>query len=116
MKQVKNEVTGILEGFIPAIMELLPTEFNQENSKGTKYAVVTTRVTYPDGTSDNASAIMYEKSAKTGLFTSGGMVELRVQLEGEYAGNAVIQLPSTQRVDLTKFGIKVDALEPALEA
>jgi Na+-translocating ferredoxin:NAD+ oxidoreductase RnfG subunit len=116
MRTELNEVTGIKEGFINGVLEVLPTEFKQENSKGTKYAIANVKISYPDNTSDVVSAIIYEKSANTGLFTSGGQVEIRVQLEGDYAGNAVVQLASAKRVDLTKFGIKVDAMTPALEA
>lgn len=120
MRTETNEMTGILEGFVPAKLIAMPKQFTLKNSKNTMYGIATVEVTYEDGSTDTANAVMYENSSNTGLFKEGIPVELRVQLEGEYAGNSVVQLPGLKKVDLAKLGIKVNTTattkEPAVTA
>jgi len=121
MKTETNEITGILEGFIPAKLVALPEKFNLKNSKNTMYGIATVEIKYDDNTTDTVNAVIYEKSSETGLFKVGQPVELRVQLEGEYAGNSVVQLPGIKKVDITKLGIKLATAtetkkEPAVTA
>lgn len=115
----RNELSGgILEGFIPATLNEVPEKFPLElgNDKKTPYALVGATVTYPDGSSEVVTTRMYEASAKAeGITWSVGMkVELRTQLEGKYAGRSVVQLAGATPINLAKFGIKIDAGQPAV--
>lgn len=102
MTIVKNAETGIREMLLDGILIDIPNP-TLENVNGTKYSLPKVRVTYPDGSEETVNGAMYENSINTGLFAVGEKVQLRVQIEGDYAGNAVVQLPSATKVDLAKF-------------
>lgn len=112
MKTVVNEVTGIKEALIAGkIVSLGETTRKLKNDKETPYRLGTVEIKYPDDTTDVVGAMVYEASmeANEGAFEVGNKIELRVQLEGEYAGYAVMALPSMARVDISKFA---GVLEP----
>jgi len=113
MKKVVNEVTGIAEGLIMAkVVSVSANTKLANNDKQTPYRLGTAEVTYPDGTKGTVGALLWEASreANPDSFTAGQEIELRVQLEGEYAGNAIMGLPSLAKVDLTKFGAVANAV------
>ena len=108
MKQVINAVTGILEGMIPATVKSVGTTVKAaKNEKETPYRLGLVEVDYPDGSKGEVGALLWEASneANPDAFKPGAVIELRVQLEGEYAGNAIMSLPTLARVDITKFGV-----------
>lgn len=106
MKKVMNEVTGINELIISAVINSISeTTKNTKNEKATPYRLGTATVTYPDESEGIVGALLWEGSldANPDSFKVGQRIDLRVQLEGEYAGNAVMSLPGMERVDITKF-------------
>lgn len=110
IKTERNSETGIMEAFIPATIHAVgkPT---LTNTNGTNYGLASCDVEYPDGSSERVNAVIWENSYDTGLFNDGDSVLLRTQIEGEYAGNAVVQLPGAVRVDVSKFEF-AEATEP----
>lgn len=116
MRKVVNEVTGLTEGIISATVKTVSNTVKQANNdKKTPYRLGTAQITYPDGSTGVVGALLWEASneANAGAFSVGSEIELRVQLEGEYAGNAIMALPSLAKVDLTKFAIEVEDNVPA---
>lgn len=112
MKQVVNTETGVLEGHIPAIIKSVSEVIKQaKNAKETPYRLGLVEVEYPDGSKAEAGAMLWEASreANPDSFKAGATIELRVQLEGEYAGNAVMGLPTLAKVDISKFTVVAKA-------
>ena len=117
MKTKVNEVTGVTEGFLQGKIVSI-NESEKQNAKKTVYHTAIVAITYPDGTTDNIQSVFYS-AARTALpevYTVGANIELAVQLDGEYAGNSVMQAPQRARIDLGKFGIEVAEKAPAITA
>ncbi len=106
MKKVLNEVTGVNELIISAVIASIgATVKHTNNDKATPYRLGTATVTYPDESTGVVGALVWDNSieANPDSFEVGQRIDLRVQLEGEYAGNAVMALPGMERVDIAKF-------------
>ena len=101
MKTLKNETTGIMEAYLPAKLNSIG-EKKIENSNGNEYQIANCTVTYPDNSKEIVSSVIWTRSVEAGVFAIGGDVTLRVQIEGDYAGNAVVEL-SNNRVDVSKL-------------
>ena len=117
MKTKVNEVTGVTEGFLQGKIVSI-NESEKQNAKKTVYHTAIVAITYPDGTTDNIQSVFYS-AARTALpevYTVGANIELAVQLDGEYAGNSVMQAPQRARIDLGKLGIEVAEKAPAITA
>ena len=117
MKTKVNETTGVTEGFLQGKIVSID-ESEKQNSKKTVYHTAIVAITYPDGTTDNIQSIFYS-AARTALpevYTVGANIELAIQLDGEYAGNSVMQAPQRARIDLGKLGIEVAEKAPAITA
>lgn len=103
-----EENGGMLSVLIPATLVKIPAATRTlDNEKATPYGLATCHIEYPDNTTDEVQAIMWGASIETGLFQEGTTIVLRTQLEGEYAGNAVVQLPAAKKVDIGKFNFVV---------
>lgn len=101
-----NEVTGINELIISAVIKSISENVrNTNNEKATPYRLGTAEVEYPDETTGIVGALLWDASleANPDSFKVGQRIDLRVQLEGDYAGNAVMSLPGMEKVDVTKF-------------
>lgn len=102
---------NILSILVPATVVKLPTGDNitfLENSNNTQYTLATCHVAYPDDTEEQVNAVVWRNSLEKGLFSVGDEVLLRTQLEGDYAGNSVVQLPGARRVDVAKLGVDIE--------
>lgn len=102
---------NILTILVPATIVKLPTGDNitfLENSNNTQYTLATCHVQYPDDTEEQVNAVVWRNSLEKGLFSVGDEVLLRTQLEGDYAGNSVVQLPGARRVDVAKLGVDIE--------
>lgn len=115
IKVERNEETGILEAHIPAKLTNLGIS-NRENVNGTKWGLATALVTYPDDTTEEVQACMWDNSRPQ--FTVGQNVILRTQIEGDEKtlGNAVVQLTGATRVDISKFAFAETGAVVATEA
>lgn len=112
-----NDTTGANEAFIPGILVELPQEY-RTNTKGTLWGLGFVEVTRKDGSTTKVRAMIYKRQVEavdptTGelLFTVGASVELATQIDGEYAGNARIQLPNNGGVSASlaaEFGINLN--------
>ena len=109
---------GVLTILAPAKLLKIPVANRTTNDdKATPYGIATALVTYPDDSTEEVQALMWGGSIDTGLFEEGQDIVLRTQLEGEYAGNSVVQLPGSTKVDITKFaGLMANAPEKGVEA
>ena len=117
MKTKVNEVTGVTEGFLQGKIVSI-NESEKQNAKKTVYHTAIVAITYPDGTTDNIQSVFYTaaRTALPDVYTVGANIELAVQLDGEYAGNSVMQAPQRARIDLGKLGIEVATKAPAITA
>lgn len=105
MVERRNKETGLLEVHVPAVvMEIREETYNLNNEKLTPYKLGTSQIKYPDGGTEDILTRFYNKSieAHPSTFKEGGMINLAIQTEGEYAGRAVAQLPGTT-VDLERL-------------
>ena len=104
MKIRVNEFTGKQEGLLPATIVGISDNV-LKNSKDTPYRFLDAEIKYPDGGTDTVSTIVFENSRlkHEGVFQIGKKIELAIQLEGEYAGRSIAQLPGVTVVDLSKF-------------
>ena len=87
------------------IISVDPTSVQlRTNSKGTEFRLIPVKVVYPDGSEDSTEAQLFENSrlANVDTFVVGAKVELLVQVDGQYAGYAQIQLPARKRLDVSK--------------
>lgn len=98
----RNDVTGILEAHIPARLTRLPVMW-RSNVKGTEYGLCEAIVEYPNGSKATVNGVLYKGSLDTDLFHEDMDIILRTQVEGEYVGNSVVQLPGARRVDVSLF-------------
>ena len=76
-----------------------------KNAKQTPYAIVQAKISYPDGTEQIVDSRLYEASATAnpGRFVQGANIDLRMQMEGEYEGRSVVQLPGAVKTDTSKL-------------
>lgn len=102
MKAVKNTETGILEIVYSAVLKTIGAVRLADNDKQTPYRLCTATVEYPNGTTGTVGAMLWEGAniANPDAFVAGAEISLRVQAEGEYAGNATVQLPAMAKFDL----------------
>ena len=87
------------------IISVDPTSVQlRTNSKSTEFRLIPVKVVYPDGSEDSTEAQLFENSrlANVDTFVAGAKVELLVQVDGQYAGYAQIQLPTRKRLDVSK--------------
>ena len=117
MKTKVNEVTGVTEGFLQGKIVSI-NESEKQNSNGKGYHTAIVAITYPDDTTANIQSVFYTaaRTALPDVYAVGANIELAVQLDGEYAGNSVMQAPERARIDLTKLGIEVATKAPAITA
>ena len=89
---------------LPAVMKSIPTII-RTNNKGTEWRLVTVDLTYPDGIIKSTVAQLFEKSYEMypDNFAVGQQVELEVQIDGDGAGYAKVQLPSIEKIDFAAF-------------
>lgn len=112
-----EENGGNLTVLLPATLVKIPQATRTlDNDKATPYGLATALITYPDETTEEVQAIMWGASIDTGLFEEGANIVLRTQVEGEYAGNAVVQLPAAKKVDLTKFDFAKAGVKKEVES
>lgn len=105
MNVITNPETGQRELITTGILEeILDKQLNLKTDKATPYKLGLVKITYPDNTSETVTASIWNASidAHPDKFTEGSKVGLAVTMEGEYAGNAKIQLPGS-RVNINKF-------------
>lgn len=117
MKTRVNETTGVNEGLIEATVISINESDVKTNANGKDYLKAMVQITYPDGEKAQIQTIMYAKAkeALPDVYKVGGVGEIAVQLEGEYAGNSVFQAKELIRIDLTKFGVAVAQATPQAE-
>lgn len=118
MKAVKNTETGILEIVYAATLKSIgSTVRTTNNDKATPYRLCTAEVEYPNGTKAAVGCMLWEGSniANEGSFFIGAEISLRVQAEGEYAGNATVQLPAMAKFDLGLVEFEVEEVAPVGE-
>ncbi len=72
------------------------------NSKNTPWRIATAEIKYPNGTTAVVGASLFTAylEANPEAFKVGNSVELAIQLDGEYAGNAKMQLPQLNKADV----------------
>lgn len=117
MKAVKNAATGIAELIYAAVLVSVGTTLRvTKDEKETPYRLCVAEVEYPNGTKAKVGAMLWEGSniANEGMFVAGAEISLRVQAEGEYAGNAVVQLPAMAKFDLSLVEFELEE-EPVAE-
>lgn len=107
MRTAVNETTGVLEGFLKGTIVSINDSDVKTNSNGKQYKKAIVNVEYPDGSTQETQSVFYTKAqeALPSVYAVGQRIELAVQLEGEYAGNSVMQAPQLARIDLTKLGV-----------
>lgn len=114
MKAVKNATTGVAEIIVGAVLVSIGANVRTtKDEKETPYRLCTAKVEYPNGSTGTVGCMLWEGSniANEGSFSIGSEVSLRVQVEGEYAGNAVVQLPAMAKFDLSLVEFEVEAGE-----
>lgn len=103
---------NILTVLVPAtIMKLPKGDSYMTNSNGTEYSLATCHVKYPNGTEEKVQSVIWRSSLEQGIFSEGDEIVLRTQLEGEYAGNSVVEYRESVFIDSTALGIKLDEAE-----
>ena len=125
MKIVMNEVTGVNEFTVPAVLKSInpkirftkPTEANPE---GARYQTCTVEIEYPNnGGTNTVISTVWAKSVESNqdAFKVGAEVSLTIQADGEFAGRSKVGLPQASLIDLSLFGIGADvAVEEEVEA
>ena len=107
------EYGGVLEAFVPATLVKMPvinqTLTNRDGEK-TNWGLATVSIEYPNGDVKESQARMYENSVKN--FAVGDAVIARTVVEGEYKGNAVIQLAGATKIDVDALGLEIEVSEP----
>lgn len=113
MRKRLNEVTGIVELLTTGTLKSIGSVKQANNANQTPYRICTAEVEYPDGSKATVGALMWEASreANPDSFTTGSEIELRIQTEGDYAGNAVVGLTTLAKFDLTKVALQMEELE-----
>lgn len=109
MKVIVNEETKIKELHYPAtLVSVSATVRHTDNDKHTPYRLAQAEVEYPNGTKGKVGAMIWDASYQLfpEEFAKGSDVTLRVQAEGDYAGNAVIALPTMNKFDLSLVGLE----------
>ena len=76
----------------------------RENSNGTPFRTVEVEVQYSDGSKETIDATLFENSRlkHEDKFVEGSVVELLVQVGGDYDGYAQVGLPGRRRVSTSK--------------
>ena len=76
----------------------------RENSNGTPFRTVEVEVQYSDGSKETIDATLFENSRlkHEDKFAEGSVVELLVQVGGDYDGYAQVGLPGRRRVNSSK--------------
>lgn len=94
MVATKNNIGVLVINYHGVVTEIREKELSLDNDKKTKYRLGTTKITYPDGGSDDVLTRFYVKSieAHSDVFKVGEKIGLEIQAEGEYAGRAVAKL------------------------
>lgn len=123
MKIIVNEVTGLREMVINAVLKAVGTEVRttkptDAHPDGAKFRVCEVEVTYPNGSVKTVDSTLWDKSLTSlpDAFVAGKEISLTTQLEGEGAGYSKVGLASFRRVDLTAFDLSsVEAPEMVAE-
>ena len=112
MKIVVNEVTGLRELVMPAILRSIgavvqTTKPTKNHPDGAKFNWCQVEVTYPDNSKDTVGSSVWNKSLTSNpdAFKEGDEISLATQLEGDHAGYSKVGLPTARRVDITKFDL-----------
>jgi len=118
MEIILNEVTGIREMHIDAVLKSIGTEIRETADKKTPFRWCKAEVTYPNGKTKIVDGTLWEASleALPDAFTTGNVVSLAVQLSGDYAGFSKVGLPTVQKVDITQFQFDAVSEEVEVEA
>jgi|JFJP01.1.fsa_nt_gi hypothetical protein len=105
MKTAVNEATGVLEAFLPGTILSINDSDVKSNEKGTQYKKCMVSMEYPDGTTEETQSIFYvnAQAKLPEVYKVGAKVELAIQIEGNYAGNSVVQAPAIKRIDVAKL-------------
>lgn len=103
MRTERNPETDVLEGFVKGKILHIPDAILRTKEKGTEYRTVRCIGYYPDGSSEEVDATMWENAHRAVDFRKDQEIVLRVTLEGDYAGSSVVQLAERKRFDMSKF-------------
>ena len=73
----------------------------RENANGTPFRTVETEIEYPDGSKEIIDATLFENSRlkHEDKFAEGSVIELLVQVGGDYDGYAQVGLPGRRRAN-----------------
>jgi hypothetical protein len=73
----------------------------RENSNGTPFRTVEVEIEYPDGSKETIDATLFENSRvkHEDKFAEGSVIELLVQVGGDYDGYAQVGLPGRRRAN-----------------
>ncbi len=113
MVEKKNANTGLLEVHVPAIVKAIREEqYQLNNNNKTPYQLGNTEITYPDGAKEDVLTRFYSNSISKHpkVFAEGQSISIVIQIEGDYAGRAVAQLPGSS-VDIERLLGKKEAVD-----
>ena len=107
-----NEVTGGQEILLKAVLIAISADVRHTKPSGPTntpkpYHIATVEITYPDGQKATVMGGIWAKSIEKNpqAFVPGAEVAYRVQVDGDYAGFAKVELPPAARADLGRLGI-----------
>ena len=110
MRTGTNEHTGQKVLYFPAKLKTinLGAPRTSKSDKKSIYYIATADVMYPNAKEPATVGCMLWKGshdANKELFAIGAQVELEVQIDGEYKGNAKVNLPALVKFDVDACGI-----------
>ena len=116
MKIEVNKVTGVEEAFLPGTILSINDSDVKRNSKENAYKKCMVSVTYPDNSVEEFQSIFYvnAQNALPEVYKVGSSVVVAIQIDGEYAGNSIVQAPELKRVDVAKVQSFADKFRKAV--
>lgn len=105
VKEAKNPAgLRIVTGVPATILDMSDRVMHLKNDKKTPYRLGNVAVKYPDGSTEDFTVRFYENHINLypNTFAVGGNIDITIQVEGEYAGMAVSELPNAKRADVDK--------------
>ncbi|MDD7913192.1 hypothetical protein [Polaribacter ponticola] len=97
-----NEESGEREFISIGLIETI-SEIDKVNDKGDLWRSTTVKIKYPNGHSEVIGASLQKilLDLYPNVFKVGERVEVAIQLDGEYAGNAKLQLETLAKADVS---------------